>query len=204
MADIVKEQQFTKPLPRYTESALIKELESNGIGRPSTYASIIGTIQDRYYIEQNERKIFPTDLGRKVNDVLVEQFPNILAVNFTAKMEEELDMVASGDNEYEQVLDDFYIPFSKRLEEVESQLEKVICEKCGSEMDIKIGRYGKYFACTNYPECSNIKSTNELKTSEPEFTGETCPNCKVGLMIKVGGCTECDAGCGFKGGCDMK
>jgi len=183
---IVKEQQFTKPLPRYTESALIKELESNGIGRPSTYASIIGTIQDRYYIEQNERKIFPTDLGRKVNDVLVEQFPNILAVNFTAKMEEELDMVASGDNEYEQVLDDFYIPFSKRLEEVESQLEKVICEKCGSEMDIKIGRYGKYFACTNYPECSNIKSTNELKTSEPEFTGETCPNCGKRTLIRSG------------------
>ncbi len=198
---INKEQQFTKPLPRYTESTLIKELESNGIGRPSTYASIIGTIQDRYYIEQNERKLFPTELGRKVNNVLVDKFPKILDVNFTAKMEEELDLVASGENKYEEVLSDFYIPFSSRLKEVESQLEKVICEKCGSEMEIKIGRYGKYFACTNYPTCSNIKSTNEIKTSEPEFTGETCPKCGKRTLIRTGrfgkfiGCEnypECD------------
>ena len=183
---IEKKQQFTKPLPRYTESTLIKELESNGIGRPSTYASIIGTIQDRYYIEQKERKIFPTDLGKRVNSVLVKNFPKILDVNFTAQMEEELDMVASGENEYKQVLDDFYIPFSNRLKEVEDNLEKILCEKCGSEMELKIGRFGKYFACTGYPDCKNIKSANELKTSEPEYTGEDCPQCGSKTLIRTG------------------
>jgi DNA topoisomerase-1 len=181
-----KNQQFTKPLPRYTESSLIKELESNGIGRPSTYASIIGTIQDRYYIEQRERKIIPTDLGKRVNKVLVKNFPKILDVNFTAKMEEELDLVASGDNKYRDVLDDFYIPFSEQLKEVENNLEKVLCEKCGSEMELKIGRYGKYFACSAYPDCKNIKSANELKTSEPEYTGEKCPECGHKTLYRNG------------------
>ncbi|MCB9209847.1 MAG: type I DNA topoisomerase [Ignavibacteriales bacterium] len=183
---IDKNQQFTKPLPRYTESTLIKELENNGIGRPSTYASIIGTIQDRYYIQQQERKLMPTDLGKRVNSVLIKNFPKILDVNFTAKMEEELDLVASGDNQYKQVLDDFYIPFKKRLMEVESKLEKIICEKCGSEMELKIGRFGKFFACSNYPDCKNIKSTNELKVSEPEYTGETCPECGKKTLIRTG------------------
>jgi DNA topoisomerase I len=181
-----KNQQFTKPAPRFTESSLIKELESNGIGRPSTYASILGTIQDRYYIEQQERKIFPTDLGKRVNGVLVKNFPKILDVSFTAKMEEELDLVASGDNEYIQVLDDFYIPFSKRLVEVESTLEKILCEKCGSEMELKIGRFGKYFACSGYPDCENIKSTNEIKPTEPEYTGEDCPDCGSKTIIRAG------------------
>jgi len=181
-----KNQQFTKPLPRFTESSLIKELESNGIGRPSTYASIIGTIQDRFYIEQREKKLLPTDLGKRVNGVLVENFPKILDVNFTAKMEEELDLVAAGDNDYKQVLDDFYLPFSKRLVEVENNLEKIICEKCGSEMEIKIGRFGKYFACSGYPDCRNIKSTNELKTSEPEYTGESCPECGNKTLFRAG------------------
>ncbi len=183
---VEKNQQFTKPLPRYTESSLIKELESNGIGRPSTYASIIGTIQDRYYIEPKERKLHPTDLGKRVNSVLIKHFPKILDVNFTAKMEEELDLVASGDNEYKTVLDDFYIPFSKRLIEVENSLEKILCEKCGSEMELKIGRFGKYFACSGYPNCKNIKSTNELKTSEPEYTGEVCPECGNKTLIRTG------------------
>ncbi len=201
LSAINKAQQFTKPSPRYTESTLIKELESNGIGRPSTYASIIGTIQDRYYIEQSERKLFPTELGEKVNSVLVKNFPKILEVNFTAKMEDELDMVASGENNYLQVMNDFYIPFSKQLKIVKNNLEKIICEKCGSEMEIKIGRFGKYFACTGYPNCENIKSTNEMKTSEPEFTGEDCPNCGKKTLYRRGrfgkfiGCEnypECD------------
>lgn len=183
---IDKNQQFTKPSPRFTESSLIRELESNGIGRPSTYASIIGTIQDRYYIEQQEKKLLPTDLGKRVNSVLVKNFPNILDVNFTARMEEELDLVASGENDYEKVLDDFYIPFSKTLNEVEKNLEKIICEKCGSEMELKIGRFGKYFACSGYPKCKNIKSANELKTSEPEYTGDTCPECGGKTIIRSG------------------
>lgn len=183
-----KNQQFTKPLPRYTESTLIKELENNGIGRPSTYASIIGTIQDRYYIDQSEKKLIPTDLGKKVNSVLVHNFPKILDVNFTAKMEEELDMVASKTNNYLQVLEDFYHPFSKQLNKVKHNLEKVICEKCGSEMEIKIGRFGKYFACTAYPNCKNIKSANEMKTknSEPEYTGDDCPKCGSKTVFRSG------------------
>lgn len=184
--NIEKSQQFTKPLPRFTESSLIKELETNGIGRPSTYASIIGTIQDRLYIEQEEKKLLPTDLGKKVNSVLVKNFPKILDVTFTAKMEEELDLVASGDNEYKKVLDDFYIPFSKRLGEVEKNLEKIICEKCGSEMELKIGRFGKYFACSGYPDCKNIKSTNEIKSTEPEYTGDLCPECGSKTLFRSG------------------
>lgn len=186
LSEINKNQQFTKPLPRFTESSLIKELESNGIGRPSTYASILGTIQDRYYIEQKERKIFPTELGKKVNSVLVKNFPKILDVSFTARMEEELDLVASGENNYLDVLNDFYIPFSKRLTKVEESLEKILCEKCGSEMELKIGRFGKYFACSGYPDCKNIKSTNELKVSEPEYTGDTCPECGGKTLVRTG------------------
>ncbi|MCP5062867.1 MAG: type I DNA topoisomerase [Ignavibacteriae bacterium] len=188
MKDLEKVQHFTKPAPRFTESSLIKELESNGIGRPSTYASIIGTIQDRSYIEQQDRKIIPTELGNLVNGVLVEKFPNILDVNFTAKMEEELDLIASGDEKYEKVLDDFYLPFSKKLEEVEKGIEPLLCEKCGSEMELKIGRFGKYFACSGYPTCQNIKSPNEMTTvnSEPEYTGDDCPKCSKRTLFRKG------------------
>jgi DNA topoisomerase-1 len=203
LKDLEKVQHFTKPAPRFTESTLIKELESNGIGRPSTYASIIGTIQDRFYITQKDRKLYPTELGIKVNDVLVEKFPNILDVNFTAKMEEELDLIASGDEEYKKVLDDFYLPFSNKLEEVEKNIEPILCEKCGSPMEMKIGRYGKYFACSGYPNCKNIKSPNELRATnqEPEYTGETCPKCggktiyrrgKFGKFIGCENYPECD------------
>ncbi len=185
---IEKVQHFTKPAPRYTESTLIKELESKGIGRPSTYASIIGTIQDRFYITQKDKKLFPTELGKKVNDVLVEKFPNILDVNFTAKMEEELDLIASGDEEYKKVLDDFYLPFSNNLDEVEKSIEPILCEKCGSPMEMKIGKYGKYFACTAYPKCKNIKSPSELRTTnqEPEYTGEVCPKCGGKTIFRRG------------------
>ncbi len=172
-------QHFTKPHARFTESTLIKELESNGIGRPSTYAMIMSTIIDRRYVEQIERKLIPTTLGKKVNGILVKNFPNIFNVNFTAKMEDELDLIADGEIDYINVLNDFYVPFSKALQEVESNLEKIICDKCGGEMDLKIGRFGKYIACNNYPNCKNIKSIKEFSTNgnEPEFTGDTCPKC---------------------------
>ncbi|PID59538.1 MAG: DNA topoisomerase I [Ignavibacteriae bacterium] len=186
LEEFYKKQQFTKPLPRYTESSLIRELESNGIGRPSTYASIIGTIQDRYYVEFQEKKLVPTDLGKRVNSVLIKNFPNILDVNFTAKMEEELDAVASGENKYKEVLDNFYGPFSEQLIKVEETLEKILCEKCGSEMELKIGRFGKYFACSGYPDCKNIKSTNEIKATEVEYTGEECPECGNKTVYRTG------------------
>jgi DNA topoisomerase-1 len=188
LLEINPNQHFTKPPPRYTESSLIKELESNGIGRPSTYAMIVGTIIDRRYVEQTDRKLFPTKLGRKVSSILVQNFPDIFNVNFTAKMEGELDLIADGEIDYLQVLNDFYQPFAKSLLEVEANLEKIKCEKCGSDMDIKIGRYGKFLACTNYPACSNIKSLKEISngTSEPEYTGEICPKCNSRTVYREG------------------
>jgi DNA topoisomerase-1 len=188
LSEIIPNQHFTKPPPRFTESTLIKELETNGIGRPSTYAMIVGTIIDRRYVENIERKLVPTKLGKKVNHVLVKNFPNIFNVNFTAQMEEELDQIADGEIGYLKVLNDFYGPFSKSLVEVEANLEKIKCEKCGSEMDIKIGRFGKFFACTNYPECSNIKSLREMSNgnNEPEYTGEICPKCNNKTVFREG------------------
>lgn len=185
--EINPNQHFTKPPPRFTESTLIKELEANGIGRPSTYAMIMGTIIDRKYVEQTDRKLFPTELGKKVNSILVNNFPDIFNVNFTAKMEEELDGIAEGDIEYLDVLNDFYTPFSKSLHEVEANLEKIKCEKCGSDMDIKIGRFGKFMACTNYPECKNIKSLKELSgNTGPEYTGDDCPKCNSKTVYRDG------------------
>ncbi len=188
LSEIKPNQHFTKPPPRYTESSLIKELEYNGIGRPSTYAMIVGTIIDRKYVEQIDRKLIPTDIGKKVSTILVKNFPDIFNVNFTAKMEGELDSIAEGETEYLQVLNDFYGPFSKSLKEVEANLEKIKCDKCGSDMDIKIGRFGKFLACTNYPECKNIKSLKEISgnNNEPEFTGETCPKCGSRTVYREG------------------
>ena len=187
--DLHKTQHFTKPPARFSESTLIKELESKGIGRPSTYALIVGTIQDRKYVITEERRLKPTELGKKVNDVLVKSFPNILNVNFTAKMESELDSIAQGENNYTTVLNDFYIPFSKNLENVELNVEKVYCEKCGSEMVIKVGRFGRFLACTNYPTCKNIKSLKEFqsdKKEETEYTGEKCEKCGANTVYRVG------------------
>ncbi|MDP2036994.1 MAG: type I DNA topoisomerase [Ignavibacteria bacterium] len=188
LKDLTPNQHFTKPPARFTESTLIKELESNGIGRPSTYAMIMGTIVDRGYVEQQDRKMFPTLLGQKVNGVLVKNFPDIINVNFTAQMEDELDLIANGETEYLRVLNDFYVPFIKDLQEVEANLEKIICEKCGGELDLKIGRFGKYFACNNYPECKNIKSLKEIAggTNEPEYTGEICPKCENKTVYREG------------------
>jgi DNA topoisomerase I len=188
LLEIEPNQHFTKPPPRYSESTLIKELESNGIGRPSTYAMIMGTIIDRKYIEQLERKLVPTGLGKKVNLILVKNFSNIFNVNFTAKMEEELDSIAEGEIGYLNVLNDFYIPFSQTLLEVESNLETIKCDKCGSDMEIKIGRFGKFLACTKYPECKNIKSLKEFGPNggEPELTGEKCPKCGSNTVFREG------------------
>jgi DNA topoisomerase-1 len=204
LLDELKEtQHFTKALPRFTESSLIKELESKGIGRPSTYSLIASTIIDRNYVSQRERKLFPTELGIKVNSILIKNFPNIFDVGFTAKMESELDQIALGENNYIQVLNDFYFPFSSTIKQVEVNIEKIMCEKCGHEMDIKLGRFGKFLACNNYPECKNIKSLKEFsqKSNEPEYTGESCTKCGSKTVIRIGkfgrfiGCEkypECD------------
>ena len=188
LKELTPNQHFTKPPPRYTESSLIKELESNGIGRPSTYAMIMGTIIDRKYVEQQDRKLIPTELGRKVNTILVKNFGNIFNVNFTAQMEGELDLIADGEIGYLKVLNDFYEPFSKTLVEVEANLEKIKCDKCGSDMDIKMGRFGKFLACTNYPECKNIKSLKDFAPNggAPEETGEVCPKCGSKTVFREG------------------
>lgn len=207
LAELSKNQHFTKPPPRFSESTLIKELESNGIGRPSTYASIMGTLFDREYVTQDQRKLYPSSLGKKVNSFLVTNFPKIIEVGFTARMEEELDQMAEGAISYEKVLNDFYGPFASSLKEVEENIKPIECDKCGSPMEIKIGRFGRFLACTNYPECKNIKSLKEFSNgngnnnAEPEFTGDTCPKCegktiyrhgKFGKFIGCSNYPECD------------
>lgn len=185
---LTKQQSFTKPLPRFTESSLIKELESNGIGRPSTYSLIVSTILDRNYVNQKERKLLPTELGKKVNQLLVDNFSEFFDVNFTAEMESELDGIAQGELEYTNVLRNFYVPFAKTLEEVEDKLEKILCEKCGNEMIIKVGRFGKFLACSNYPECKNIKPLKDIaqEKKEPEYTGEQCEKCGARTVFRYG------------------
>ncbi len=188
LEELKKTQHFTKPPARFSESSLIKELESKGIGRPSTYSMIVGTIQDRKYVEQVERKLFPTKLGMEVNKILVKNFPDIINEDFTASMEGELDQIAQGENVYKKVLNDFYQPFSKALKNVENKIDKILCDLCGHEMEIKVGRYGRYLACSNYPECKNIKSFRDIyaQNQEPEYTGETCEKCGSRTVFRNG------------------
>lgn len=203
LKELQKTQHFTKPPARFSESSLIKALENRGIGRPSTYSMIVSTIQDRKYVHLTERKLAPTKLGQKVSEILVKNFPDIINEDFTAAMENELDQIAQGENEYSVVLADFYIPFAKALKLVENKIEKIICEKCGGELVIKIGRFGKYLACNNYPKCENIKSFREVyaQQKEVEYTGDTCEKCGNKTVFREGkfgrfiGCEkypECD------------
>ncbi|NWF88049.1 MAG: type I DNA topoisomerase [Ignavibacteriaceae bacterium] len=188
LEELQKTQHFTKPPARFTESTLIKALENKGIGRPSTYSLIVSTIQDRKYVTLTDRKLIPTKLGLKVNEVLVKNFPEIINEDFTAIMENELDQIAQGENEYAVVLSDFYNPFLKALKQVENKIEKIICEKCGGELVIKIGRFGKYLACNNYPKCENIKSFREVyaQHKEVEYTGNNCEKCGSKTVYREG------------------
>ena len=174
---LTADQKFTQPPPLYTEATLIHALEENGIGRPSTYAPIITTIVDRGYVEKDQKKLKTTPLGQAVNTVMMEQFPNIVDVKFSADMEKKLDVVEAGQADWVKTIDDFYQEFSKSLEQAEKNMEgkriKVediptdeICEKCGRPMVIKSGRYGKFVACSGFPECRNahplVKDTGGL------------------------------------------
>jgi DNA topoisomerase-1 len=185
---LAPDRHFTEPPPRYGEAALIKTLEEYGIGRPSTYAPTISTIQTRNYVEKNEqRKFAPTETGILVNDLLVEHFPEIVDVGFTAKMEEDLDEIAEGKKQWMPVIKEFYGPFHKNLEEKYKDVEKQntdekteeICEKCGRPMVIKRGRFGKFLACSGFPECKNAKPIKE----EPKLIGMKCPKCTDGEVI---------------------
>ncbi|XOB41164.1 MAG: type I DNA topoisomerase [Candidatus Nealsonbacteria bacterium] len=181
-------QHFTQPPPRYTEASLIKTLEENGIGRPSTYAPILSTIQLRNYIEKDEQRRFkPTEIGNRVNDLLVNHFPKIVDVGFTKEMEEDLDKIAKGEKKWVPVIKEFYKDFEKTLIAKEKEIphkkltyEKTRqkCPNCGSPVVIKLGRYGKFYACSNFPKCKYTKSLkkNELKIK--------CPKCKNGEVVE--------------------
>ena len=159
-------QSFTEPPPRYTEASLVKALEEKGIGRPSTYATIISTILDRRYVQKEQKQLVPTDLGKVVNNLLVENFGDIVNVEFTADIENQFDEIAEGKEPWKQVIREFYTPFEQEVEKVDKELDHVKleeevtdipCEKCGRMMVVKYGKYGKFLACPGYPECKNVK-----------------------------------------------
>ncbi len=196
LRNVLPKQHFTKPPARYTESSLVKELESLGIGRPSTYAAIVSTIVDRKYVDQLERKLFATSLGMVVTKLLVHSFPKVLNVKFTALMEEELDTIASGKNNYVQVMEDFYHPFIESLHHVEKETGRLkkslqeetgeLCELCGKPMIIKWGRYGQFKACTGYPACKNRKPLDEDVEKLAHTVGLKCRQCGGDLVVKGG------------------
>ncbi len=183
-------QHFTQPPARYSESSLIKVLEDHGIGRPSTYASIISTIQARKYVDKNDdRRFFPTEIGVIVNDMLVAHFPNIVDIDFTAKVEQQFDHVAKGDETYQQMLAEFYNPFIETVTTKDKEVGKyqeIIpdrkCPECGHDLEYKRSRYGKFIACTNYPDCKFTDKTEEEKKFEAEVGGEKCTECADGIM----------------------
>ena len=184
--NIEPKQSFTEPPPRYTEASLVKTLEEKGIGRPSTYSPIITTILARRYVEKIQKQLHPTELGKIVNKLLVENFADVINVKFTAEMEEKFDKIAEGKAEWKSVIKEFYGPFEQVVEKVEKELEHVKleyevsdvpCEKCGRMMVIKYGKYGKFLACPGYPECQNAKPLIET-------IDEPCPKCGGKVQIR--------------------
>lgn len=193
-------QHFTQPPPRYSEALLVKTLEEKGIGRPSTYASIISTIQERDYVTKIENRLRPTDLGLLVNELLVNHFPVVMDVAFTAKMEEELDKIEEGQLHWVQAVKDFYTPFEESLEKAQAEMKNVkaeqtetdiLCDKCGKPMVIKWGKNGQFLACSAYPECKNTrplvrKENGEIEAAAEEKTDEKCTKCGSPMLIKRG------------------
>ena len=206
VGDVVKlesvrpEQHFTQPPPRFSEASLVKELEERGIGRPSTYASIMSTIVDRGYVEKREARFFPTELGILVNGLLVESFPEIVNSDFTAKMESDLDKVEEGAVDWRKLLGGFYTPFKDELEKARTEMRDVkreeiatewVCEKCGKPMVIKWGRNGSFLACQGYPECRNTQEVvknldGTWEKVPPQTTDEVCETCGAPMTVKRG------------------
>lgn len=196
LTDIRSEEKSTEPPKRYTEAGLVKELEKRGIGRPSTYASIVKTIQDRGYVEKEGRSLKVTDTGIVVDDFLFKHFDTIVAETFTADMENKLDDIANGDREYEKTLKEFYTPFLKQIKSKE-KIDKVTnmgdapkdtkCPKCGSKMVIKLARNGKFFSCARFPECDGALTEEGKMIEPPKETGEACPECATGKLIERDG-----------------
>lgn len=186
LIELLPKQHFTQPPARFSEAMLVKALEERGIGRPSTYAPIIETIQARNYVEKQEKRFVPTELGQVVTDILKEFFPRIIDVEFTAEMEGELDGVEEGEAQWRSVLEQFFRPFETTLKEAEEKVggfelqdeeSDVVCEKCGRRMVIKYGRFGKFLACPGFPECKNTKPILEE-------TGVPCPACGEGMIVE--------------------
>ncbi|MFA5126757.1 MAG: type I DNA topoisomerase [Patescibacteria group bacterium] len=189
-------QHFTTPPARYSEAGLVRAMEKLGIGRPSTYAPTIATLVERKYVNKVEKRLAPTEIGTIVNNLLVEHFPDIIDYNFTAEMENDLDKIASGKKTWQPIIKNFYMPFIKNVQAKEQELDKKeitetatdqVCEKCGSPMIIKLGRFGRFLACSNYPDCKNTKPLDENgDVQEPEKTNEVCPNCGSPMISKTG------------------
>ncbi|MDF2858102.1 MAG: topoisomerase, partial [Neobacillus sp.] len=184
--DITPKQHFTQPPPRYTEARLVRTMEELGIGRPSTYAPTLDTIQKRGYVALDNKRFIPTELGEIVHELIFEFFPDILDVKFTAKMEKDLDNIEDGNVRWVEVIDEFYLDFEKDLANAEKEMQSVEikdepagedCEQCSNPMVFKMGRYGKFMACSNFPDCRNTKAiVKEI--------GVTCPKCKEGNIIE--------------------
>lgn len=200
--EITPTQYFTKPPPRYTEASLVKKLESLEIGRPSTYAPTIATVHTRGYVEKNESKqLEPHDIGCVVTDLLVKHFPDIVDYDFTAEMEDDLDKIADGDKEWVPIIETFYKPFHKLIEEKMESIKKEdfqektdeVCEECGKPMIIKFGRYGKFLSCSGYPDCDNAKplgedeeEQKEIDEMEKKYEGKKCKKCGEPMEVKTG------------------
>lgn len=198
--DIIPNQHFTQPPPRFNEATLVRELEESGIGRPSTYAAILSTITDKDYVGKEDGKFYPTELGSLVTDLLVENFPDILNVEFTAQMESTLDRVEGGKITWTQTLEDFYKPFKENLENAKLKMKNVKkegspteieCDKCGSMMTIKWGKNGSFLACSGYPECKNTKNfkkdkQEKIKILEEQVSDDSCEKCGKPMVVKYG------------------
>lgn len=186
LLNLIKEEKFTEPPNRYSEAGLIKELEARDIGRPSTYASIMKTLEDREYVKKEGKTLFPTDVGEVVSDFLEKHFANYISDTFTAGMEDKLDEISRGETEYKKTLKDFYGPFSKDIKTKE-KLEKatnlgdapenIKCPKCGGKMIIKLSRGGKFYSCIKYPDCTGALKLDGTELEGPKETGEICPDC---------------------------
>ena len=198
LLEIDPEQHFTQPPPRFSEAMLVKKLEEEGVGRPSTYAAIISVIKDRAYVESEERRLAPTKLGYLVSDLLLEHFPKFMTTKFTADMESQLDQIEVGEIEWVKTLQSFYTPFKLDLDEAEkkigdSEVEETdeICDKCSQPMIVKWGRFGKFMACSGYPDCKNTKQiakegSDGKAVSESTTVEGACDKCQSSLILKVG------------------
>ncbi len=183
LIELFPEQKFTKPPQRYTDASLVKTMEEKGIGRPSTYASIIQVLTKRKYVKKDGKYMVPTEMGFSLTDMMVKYFTDIMDISFTAKMENQLDEIEDGGKDWHKIIADFYPSFSEQLYKCTTdgdEMTDILCEKCGHPMIRRSGRYSKYLACSNYPECSNIKSEGE------EISETRCPKCGSNMVVKSG------------------